>query len=431
MQGALIKHFGNITKVYVSTLASLFAAWVSQLLLGQPPPAMFYTGVCVALAASVQLQKRQASVGAADGCPPYSKLSNRQPSGGQQQARKLKASLVVPIGLALLVMVFVPQMIPWGLQEDGGSRVFEQQGGANVTAVAAALPHAPANLNNPSSLIPNSLAGGPVPVLPPFAPTCLVAFEERAQMGCRPINCSLSGTCSVDDPACCGHLNYRMLEDLSQVLHSKGLAGEAVLVYGSALAAAQQQQAVLASSPGSSVGLTPTAVQILAQNSTRELLWRRGYVFWHDGGLWRLCPHDQHPAAAFRAAMLPNGTGTQQQQQQAGAVHLEGYLMWSAPSEGGGSSCAAAAAAPDSTAAAAAIMMQPMLAPDNNPAAASAGHSPDSIPQQQQQQLGGGQGAEERRFCLQQSSTPLLVKAGPGHASIGNLTLPAPHNLEE
>lgn len=442
-QGALIKHWGNITKVYISAVASLFAAWVSQLLLHKPPPPLFYGGVCLALAASVQLQK-SLQFEAGDDSSRSSK-SGRWPSYmQQQQQRRLTASLVVPIALAFLVMLFVPQMMPSG---DGSylsssissSSLLSGEGDSSLRSGGSSSvpqPQPPANPNNPTSLLPQTLTGAPMPVLPPFAPTCLVAFENSTQLGCYPMNCSLSDNCTIGDQACCAFYNYRMLEDVSRILRSKGLAGEFVLVYGSALGAALNST-VLGSSHSVDIALSPTALQILAQNSTRELLWRHGYVFWHDHDLWRMCPHEQHPSTAFWAAMmLPKENTTQQQQQEQGvSIHLDAYLMWSLPV--GVASCTAKAHSNHS--AQAAILMQP-LAPVNS-AAARAMHSPGSLTPDlilQQQQLDDvinspGSAAAGRTFCLQQSQVHLVVKAGapdPG-AAVGNLTLPVPVNLKK
>jgi hypothetical protein len=402
---------------------------------------LFYGGVCLALAASVQLQKSsQSLLEATDECSRSSK-SGRRPSYMQQQ-RRLTASLVVPIALAFLVMIFVPQMMPGGdgsYLSSSSSNLVNGEGGGSLRSGGSSSvpqPQPPANLNNPTSLLPQTLTGAPMAVLPPFPPTCLVAFENSTQLGCYPMNCSLSDNCTIGDQACCAFYNYRMLEDVSRILHTKGLAGEFVLVYGSALGAAVNST-VLGSSRSVDIALSPTALQILAQNSTRELLWRHGYVFWHDQDLWRMCPHEQHPSTAFWAAMmLPSANTTQQQQQQQGvSIHLDAHLMWGLPV--GATSCTAKAHSSHS--AQAAILMQPLAPVDS--AAARAVHSPSSLTPDfmlQQQQLDGvinspSAEAAGRTFCLQQSRVPLVVKAGApdSGAVVGKLTLPVPDNLNE
>lgn len=452
----LIKHYGNIIKVYASSIASLFAAWVSQALLKDPPPALFYAGVCLAMAASVQLQRARGSLsGSADagaGHSHHHSSSNKSPRRNGQQPQqhhqhhlhqRVKASVAVPVVLALLVLVFVPQMIPWSrdwvnLQrgQASGSSSSSSQAAAAAAAAAAAngtvsssVPQLPANLNNPASLMPQGGIDAPFPALPPFEPACLVRFEDRAQLGCRPVNCSLAASCTVQDKSCCAYLNFRMLHDLDRILYSKGLQGEYALVYGSALGAARNQS-VLPDLPNIDMSFSPTAVQVMAQNSTREQLWRQGYVFWHDTYMWRLCPHDQHPASEFRAAMVTNMTHPQWQGRtgSAAAVWMDGYLMWKRPI--GASSCATRSADPES-AAQAAILMQP-LSPTMS-AAARAVHTP----QEQHPELGqaaaaaSGGGAAERSFCLQQSHRPILIQSGERPAPIASLAFPAPHNMKE
>lgn len=425
VQGVLIKHCGNIVKVYASSIASLFAAWVSQMLLKDPPPAMFYAGICLALAATVQLQKaRSSESGSADGRL-HSKSSTGRRLGcvpQQQQQHKIQGSLVVPIALAVLLLLFVPQMIPWS--RDWTSL---QQGGlgdAHAAGANTTFRQLPANLHNPASLVPHSITLAPMPALPPFQPTCLVRFENRTLLGCRPMNCSLAESCSIDEATCCAYYNLRMLNAFDRLLLQKGLQGEYSVVYGTALGAARNQS-VLGHTHDIDMAFSPTALQVLAQNATREQLWRQGYVFWHDRYLWRACPHDQHPAPEFRAAMVFNMTHAEWETQtgSASAVYMDGYIMWRMPD--GARSCADKFANPD-----AAIMLQPM-APAAS-AAARAAHSPHDPPDARlQQQQEGEESGQQRRFCLQQSKTPIDVRAAERPAAVAGLALPAPHNLEE
>jgi hypothetical protein len=66
-----------------------------------------------------------------------------------------------------------------------------------------------------------------------------------------------------------------------QFLSSKGLQGEYMLVYGSALGALRNGT-VLAHTGDVDFAISPTAVQSLELNSTRQELWRHGYSFWAD-----------------------------------------------------------------------------------------------------------------------------------------------------
>lgn len=427
----IIKHYGNIVKVYASSIASLFAAWVSQVLLKDPPPPLFYAGVFLAMAATVQLQKARSSLtGSSDGGP---HKSPRRPGQTQQQHQRIRASLVVPIALAVLVLVFVPQMVPWGRdwgngrQGQAGSRTHAAAG--NATVGAAAEEQLPANLNNPASLVPRGGIDGPMPALPPFEPTCLVRFEDRHLLGCRPLNCSLDATCTAQDKRCCAYFNVRMLDDVDRLLHLKGLQGQYALVYGSALGAARNQTVL----SNVDVALSPTAIHVIAQNSTREQLWRKGYVVWHDHDLFHVCPHDLHPAYEFRAAVVHNATHQQWEAlaKRVSTVHMRGFLMWQQPA--GPASCAAEAADPKSTAEAA-IMMQP-LAPKAS-AAARAVHSPHEQVDSQLQQAedsrpGASASADLRTFCLQQSTLPITIQPSERPASIAGMAFPAPHNLEK
>lgn len=406
----LIKYYNNITKLYASSIASLFASWVSQLLLQDPPPPLFYAGVALALAAAVQLPAARHSQ-SVDGRP-----------GAHQQPRIKQASVMVPIALAAVVLVCLPQMVPWS------SEWMATQHGQLTPATAAAAERAslqqlPASLHNPASLLPHaSITDAPLPALPPFEPTCLVRFEKREQVGCPPMNCSLGEACRVDDTSCCAYFNYRMLGDLQHLLHAKGLQGEYAAVYGTALGA-ERDQAVMGHTHDVDIGFTPTALQVLAQNATREQLWRQGYVLWHDRYLWRICPHDLHPAPEFRAAMVPNMTHKQWQKQTGAAsgVYTDGYLMYPLPD---GGACAQKSADLE-----AAIMLQPTR-PMDSLSGVAADIRPD-MPGSWQQQVQGDRAAQTRRFCLQQSRLPVEIRIDGRQATVGDVNLTALENLEE
>lgn len=424
LQGVMIKHYGNIVKLFASGLASLCAACVSQVLLAEPPPALFYAGVCLALASTVQLQKaRSSQSGSADGSLTGSLYSRGSADGlkaGRVQGQhKMTASLVVPIALAVLVLVFVPQMVPWSKEWTS----MQQGVGAQAPGVGPTLQQPPASLHNPASLVPRSMiTNAAMPLLPPFEPNCLVPFEERMQLGCRPLNCSLSESCSMEDKQCCAFYNQRMLYDVHRLLYSKGLQGEYAIVYSTALGAAQNQS-ILGDAPGVDLAFSPTALQVLAQNATRELLWRQGYVFWHDRELWRLCPHDLHPDPDFRAAMLYNMTHEQLQMQhdRASTVHVNGYMMWRMPE--GSTSCAERFASPE-----AAIMLQPMESVSS--VAASTAHNQQDSPGSLMQQTAHS-AVQLRRFCLQQSKSAVDIGAEGRQAVLAGLILPAFHNLAQ
>jgi hypothetical protein len=64
-------------------------------------------------------------------------------------------------------------------------------------------------------------------------------------------------------------------------LSSKGLQGEYMLVYGSALGALRNAT-VLAHTGDVDFAISPKAVQFLELNSARQELWQHGYSFWAD-----------------------------------------------------------------------------------------------------------------------------------------------------
>jgi hypothetical protein len=414
VQGVLIKHYNNITKLYASSIASLFASWVSQLLLQDPPAPLFYAGVALALAAAVQLPAAR-----------HCQSADGKPGSHQQQQPKIRqASVVVPIALAAVVLVFLPQVVPWS-----GEWTAMQQGqltpAAAAVAAGASLQQLPASLHNPASLVPHArITDKPLPALPPFEPTCLVRFEQREQLGCRPINCSLAEACTMQDTSCCAYFNQQMLGDLQRLLHAKGLQGEYAAVYGTALGA-ERDQAVMGHTHDVDIAFTPTALQVLAQNATREQLWRQGYVLWHDRFLWRMCPHDLHPAPEFRAAMVANITHKQWQNQTgvaSGVCYTDGYLMYPLPD---GGSCTEKSVNLET-----AIMLQPARLPES-----LSGVAPDSRPDMpgswQQQHGHGDSAAHTRRFCLQQSKLPVEIRAGGRQARVGGVNLTTLENLEE
>jgi hypothetical protein len=49
-------------------------------------------------------------------------------------------------------------------------------------------------------------------------------------------------------------------------------------------------------------------LQFLELNTTKEELWRHGYVVWHQAergmGWWKMCPHIHHPSPDFQAAIV-------------------------------------------------------------------------------------------------------------------------------
>ena len=64
-------------------------------------------------------------------------------------------------------------------------------------------------------------------------------------------------------------------------LSSKGLQGEYMLVYGSALGA-HRNGTVLAHTVDVDYAMSAAVIHFLELNSTRQELWRHGYSFWAD-----------------------------------------------------------------------------------------------------------------------------------------------------
>jgi hypothetical protein len=419
MQVMLIKHHGNITKVYATSLAGLFAAFGSQLLLQDPPPPLFYAGVCIALAATVQLQQdRSSKSGSTDGAPMFGGRSKSSPRHAHRQQHIFKASMVVPLALAVSLISFVPHMVAWS--RETMDRPADAVDAAQDSATSAML--MPANSDDTANLLPPRVTKQRMPALPPFEPTCSVDFADRASVGCLPMNCSLAGTCTVGDKACCAYYNHRMLVDFDNLLQRKGLHGEYALVYGTALGAARNGT-ILGHAQHINLALSPTALQVLAQNATREEIWRRGYVFWLESDLWRMCPHDLHPAPEFRAAMVHDMTVQQWEEEKnmTAAVYMNGFLMWQKPA--GAASCSEHAADPNT-----AILMQPKSFGGMSISA----HEVHSTDQQLRHQEGVElpEAVSGKTFCVQQSVLPIVIKPGVQKAVIAGRQFPAADNLK-
>lgn len=72
-----------------------------------------------------------------------------------------------------------------------------------------------------------------------------------------------------------------MMLFFDQFLASKGLEGEYLLVFGSALGALRNRT-VLPHTSDVDFGFSPKVARLLERNETKRELWRHGYALWAD-----------------------------------------------------------------------------------------------------------------------------------------------------
>lgn len=367
-QALLIKCWGNIIKVYASSVASLVAAGISHSVLLDPPPPLFFVGVAIAMCATLQFQKaRQQHVLANDAAAACPGLLRYHKRGCQ-----LVAGTIAFLGL-----------VAWHVLAPEGSSLA-------ALAVPVALPGARVNM----------LAGPKtracMPVLPPMEPVCFVPPESRSSLGCPTLHCSLAAKCTPADRTCCAFLNLQMLVFLEQYLTSKGLGNELTLVYGTALGAMREHR-VLPWTTDVDVALTTKAVLFLDRNTTRRELWAHGYAAWAHTWNRRLCPHAGHPSPDFQAAMQEPGQVPPQGMST--SLFVDIWSMWPAP--------------PGTTNCSTPGVFQGL---DYEGPRAAGSDADATMPQQ---------------FCVAWEATPLLLRPGSRQGSVDGFNFTVPDNALE
>jgi hypothetical protein len=179
-------------------------------------------------------------------------------------------------------------------------------------------------------------------VLPPFQPTCFAKWDDDMyKFGCPDMYCSKDPACTVDNPKCCMHLNYKLLVFFDKFMSAKCLQNEYLLLHGTALGA-MRNKTILYHTADVDVGVTLHGLQFLELNATRQELWRHGYALYQYpiGGLdsnarwWKLRPHLHHPDPAFRAAFRAYNEDTDAWQKRQGdgmAAYVDLWPMWPVP----------------------------------------------------------------------------------------------------
>jgi hypothetical protein len=296
---------------------------------------------------------------------------------------------------------------------------------------------------------PVTPAVDPFAYLPPFEPTCDVAYDYRHRVGCYPMNCTLDISCTVTNTSCCAYYNWQLLRDFDAFLTSKSLGDEYALVYGTALGALRNHT-IMGHTHDVDVGLSVKAIQALEQNSTRLELWRAGYTFWYNGA-WRLCPHAQHPSPVFRSRMRPY-THTQWDWvgKERSAVYMDLYIMW--PKNTSSPLCNKLDFEGRNVPAAAKYIEQmhtlkgnhgPLKAPSNakqqgsataastaaGAATAAAGSATAGTTAAGAATAGAAAG-KVTDYCLWQSKLPIVLQEGHRPAVMEGVSFPAPINIE-
>jgi hypothetical protein len=163
----LIKRFGNIIKVYASSVASLFAAAISHWLLHDPPPALFYLGVALAMAATLQLQRARSQESNSSSAK---QSSSHKAAPAAQWLRKLSTTRLAVGGVTMAATLVLMLLLKPPVSSTSGAQ----------SSLPAPATHLPAGM--PPALSNNSTTDAPMGLLPPFEPTCFVIHEERVKV---------------------------------------------------------------------------------------------------------------------------------------------------------------------------------------------------------------------------------------------------------
>lgn len=318
-QAVIIKRYGNIVKIYASCIASLFAAGASSFVLQDPPAHLFYLGCFIAMTATLQLQKARAP-------DAQYTLVKGNPGHVSETAMKARKVSVGVCGVGCLMLNLV--LLIFCLATRPGQAVFNTSGTPYKTAAAPKATTAHFGLATDT----------PMMTLPPFQPTCFVdRDDDMYKFGCPILSCDKDPSCTVDNPACCMHLHWKMLTFIDRFLESKCLQDEYLLAHGTALGAVRNKT-TLYHTNDVDIAVSPLGLQFLELNSTRQELWRHGYALYHysrwSEKWWKLGPHLHHPDPAFRAAFRAYKEDTDAWKEREGdllAVFADLWPMWPVP----------------------------------------------------------------------------------------------------
>lgn len=245
LQAVIIKRFGNIVKIYSSCIASLFAAGASAFILHDPPAPLFYLGCLMAMTATFQVQRARnqaAQAAAASQAQNASSKSDKtlNPAAG---ARYWSSTVGVPTIVSVVLVLLVSCQVT---MPSGGPTSAQKSIVQGHTALPALRPVTVCKEVSPLGPTTDT----PMPVLPPFAPTCIASRDNDMNRISTPILvCSKDISCTIDDPKCCMHLNWKLLMFFDKFMASKCLQDEYVLVHGTALGAIRNET-ILYHTPG-------------------------------------------------------------------------------------------------------------------------------------------------------------------------------------
>lgn len=399
LQALLIKRYGNVIKVYASCVASLFAAGISHTLLNDPPPLLFYLGCGLAMFATIQLQGARAAMAAQDKAAAASGMQRTAADAEgssprlQQGFAKLGKAVALPAAVSVAMLLLAALVSSQTCAGGSGSSDIGMPPGQSLHQVW-------------------NTTEAPMRVFAPQLPLCFPDQPEMNLMGAPVINCAMDKSCNVADPRCCAYINFEMLKFLDSFLASKCLEGEWLVVYGTALGGLRNGT-ILAHTQDVDLALSPRTIQVLEQNSTKEELYRAGYLFWYHAvrGVWKLVPHHRHPSPQFRALMLFDETVDQWEARTHTFVggYVDGWVMWPVPP--GTTSCRKRLRRANFTAMVQEASPWPPL--------------PNSVCSSSKS------GSSARQFCLQECHLPVLVRPGLRPLRIAGVDFPTAANLGE
>ena len=292
---AIIKFHGNLTKVYASALSMFVAAWASQVLLGETAPLSFYLGAAIA-AVAVYIYNNPAGV--------LGRLI------GPSKSKPVPIVLLFALAAGLLAagMLYRSSAVPSSGHASHVAFSTSSSTGAAADGAVAAV-----GVKNAVSLAEHD--GPVVPSLSEFSRDHSLKlpreWEPIATDGfklvCPVVNCSLEASCSAaKDTTCCNHLNLEMTSFLVAFLHSKGLDKGMFGVYGTALGAVRDGT-IMSWTPDVDLAISAETAMLLESRKVRQELYEYGYFVFHFG-IYRLCPHANHPSHVFRATFGPAPT---------------------------------------------------------------------------------------------------------------------------
>lgn len=270
---------------------------------------------------------------------------------------------------------------------------------------------------------------------PPFAPGCFPPADKMRLLGCPIMDCSQDASCTIHNTSCCAYFNYKMLDILDRLLTVNCFEGHYMLVYGTILGAVRSQT-ILPHTEDLDIALTPLAIQFLALNTTKELLWRYGYTFWHhyERRVWKLCPHIHHPSPHFQAVMVRDMDVSQYKNTtgRLTSAYVDAWLMW--PVEASRTSCSRSNLVGGRHLDAAGQLSTPW---DGSSTAWSSGvdvcrqHRQTSKTVLPTSSTVGSAAGSTQKFCVSGSDVPHTIVPGLRTGKIGDRALPMPENYAQ